>query len=629
MVYEEGGIRSIRMGEIEILRRIYVAIRDRDWGTVQPRFFDVKMQVQDSSFLITYQVENQQDGINFAWEGKLHGKEDGSISFTMDGHARTTFWKNRIGFCVLCPAGCAGRNTTIEHTDGIIKKVQFPVDICSNQPVMPFTNLCAISQNFDRDGRFKVRFEGDVFEMEDQRLWTDASFKIYCTPLSRPYPAEIQAGTCVSQSIQVEAHPPKSRSGRWITLPSNERSAVVSLRYPDAWGKLPEIGLGVASHDDPLTAGEIKRLQALHLNHLRVDLQLTHPDHATRLRRASLEAEGLEVRLEIALLVTAEKCEEELTMLRNLVIELQPSVCRWLVYPAREIYTGGSPTELVLRAARKYLQDYRPGIPFTAGTNTDYIFLKRSPPPVEWMEQVCIAMNPQVHAFDNLSLVETLEAQPMVVESARRLANGLPVVVSPVTMKPRFNPYATGSVPATPSGLLPPQVDPRQASLFGAGWTLGSLRAMVTSKVESATYFETTGWRGVMERETGSPLPEVFSSQPGDIFPLYHILADVGEFKDGRVAALEASDGLKVSGLALRTENRERILLANHTGEIIPITMDAPLGGYPARFLDETTAEIAIRSPEAFRQGCVEVINSTTGLLSINLKPFGLVCMDK
>lgn len=29
-------------------------------------------------------------------------------------------------------------------------------------------------------------FEGDVFEMEDQRNWTDASYKTYCTPWGCP-----------------------------------------------------------------------------------------------------------------------------------------------------------------------------------------------------------------------------------------------------------------------------------------------------------------------------------------------------------------------------------------------------------------------------------------------------------
>lgn len=33
-----------------------------------------------------------------------------------------------------------------------------------------------------------IDFSGETFEMEDQRNWTDASFKTYCRPLARPAP---------------------------------------------------------------------------------------------------------------------------------------------------------------------------------------------------------------------------------------------------------------------------------------------------------------------------------------------------------------------------------------------------------------------------------------------------------
>src|SRR4051794_871857 len=32
--YEEGGLRYIRLGDREVLRRVYVAVRDRNWGTI-------------------------------------------------------------------------------------------------------------------------------------------------------------------------------------------------------------------------------------------------------------------------------------------------------------------------------------------------------------------------------------------------------------------------------------------------------------------------------------------------------------------------------------------------------------------------------------------------------------------
>ena len=142
------------------------------------------------------------------------------------------------------------------------------------------------------------------------------------------------------------------------------------------------------------------------------------------------------------------------------------------------------------------------------------------------------------------------------------------MIVSPVTFKPRFNPVATGPIPPTPPGELPPQVDPRQMSLLGAGWTLGSIKHLAQAGVASITYFETTGWRGVMETEAGSPAARRNSHPcPAASIPLYHVLADVGEFRGGEVVSARSSDGLAVEALVLRRDGRRRILLANLTAE--------------------------------------------------------------
>ena len=36
--------------------------------------------------------------------------------------------------------------------------------------------------------------EGDTFEMEDQRNWTDASYKTYVRPLALPWPYTLAGG---------------------------------------------------------------------------------------------------------------------------------------------------------------------------------------------------------------------------------------------------------------------------------------------------------------------------------------------------------------------------------------------------------------------------------------------------
>ena len=47
----------------------------------------------------------------------------------------------------------------------------------------------------------EVRFEGDTFETEDHRNWTDASFKTYVRPLALPWPYVLPKGETFTQSV--------------------------------------------------------------------------------------------------------------------------------------------------------------------------------------------------------------------------------------------------------------------------------------------------------------------------------------------------------------------------------------------------------------------------------------------
>ena len=329
---------------------------------------------------------------------------------------------------------------------------------------------------------------------------------------------------------------------------------------------LPPIGLGMASHGAPLTATEISRLRALNLRHLRVDLVLADPAYPARLRQATAEARALGVPLEIALRISPDNADGELAALRRLLDALRPNVCRWLVFPAKELFRGGSLLREVIEPARTHLAGYGDAA-LVSGTDADFIFLARSLPPLELVDALTFAITPQVHAFDNASIVETLADAGCRRAQRQSIGGRKPVYVSPVTLKMRHNPYATGAIPPTPPGELPPQVDPRQMSLFAACWAAGSVRNLAQSGAAGITYFETTGWRGVMETERGSPAPDKFRSIPGAVFPVYHVLADIGEFAGGEVLAGRPSDALTVDGIALRRDDRLRVLIANMTAE--------------------------------------------------------------
>jgi hypothetical protein len=223
-------------------------------------------------------------------------------------------------------------------------------------------------------------------------------------------------------------------------------------------------------------------------------------------------------------------------------------------------------------------------------------------------------------------MAENLEGQAFTVEAARQFAGGLPIAVTPVTLKPRFN-RITASEPEE----LPGDVDARQMSLFGAGWTLGSLKYLAEAGANSITYYETTGWRGVMETELGSPLPEIFRSTPGCVFPLYHVLADVGEFAGGSIILSTSDAPLKITGLVLRKKSQERLLLANLTPELQLVdVMDEGFEGGRVRvtFLDETCVQAAMSSPESFRAAAGDLVPVRGGLLTVELRPFALARID-
>ena len=61
-----------------------------------------------------------------------------------------------------------------------------------------------------------------------------------------------------------------------------------------------------------------------------------------------------------------------------------------------------------------------------------------------------------------------------------------------------------------------------------------------------------------MESEAGPPLPERFPSRPGQVFPMFHVFADVNEFRGGEVLPSRSTRPLAVDGLVLRRGRSRR-----------------------------------------------------------------------
>ncbi len=598
LLFSNGDLRQLRVGEVEIVQRIYVAVRDQDWGTAPATLHDLVIDDHLDRFRITFTAVHRENEVGFTWRGQIDGSADGTVRFTMDGRADTTFKRNRIGFCVLHPASAAGTPVTLTHSDGSQSASEFPTLVSPHQP---FMDLRAITHEFAPGQYAEVSFEGDIFETEDQRNWTDASYKTYSTPLSLPFPVTVEAGTTIRQEVTVRVHgnlpQPMGQAGSAPVAVNIEQSTVATL---------PQLGLGCASHGQPLSAQEAAHIAALKLSHLRVDLDLSQPDVGETLARAVSDANAVGAALEIALFV-GEDVAREIDTLEQLLAATSPNVARWLVFARHAAITPAA----TVTALRPTLARFAPDAPIGGGTNLYFVHLNRTHPPVEVLDFVCYSINPQVHAFDLVSLVENMTAQPATVVSARAFVGDKPIVISPITLRARFNADAAGPPAPTPPGELPYSGDVRQPTGFAAAWTLGSLSNLAQAGVAALTYYETTGWRGVLETEAGTPLPDKFPSQPGQLFPVYHLFHALAPYAGGEVHRVTISDPLTIAAIAVTRAGQHCTIVANLRDTTQQVAIQGHHGALALQTLGDPAGSIAF--------------DHAQGSLTIELAPYALV----
>jgi hypothetical protein len=164
-------------------------------------------------------------------------------------------------------------------------------------------------------------------------------------------------------------------------------------------------------------------------------------------------------------------------------------------------------------------------------------------------------------------------------------------------------------------------VDRRQLSLLGAGWLVGSLRALAEAGAASVTWFETTGWRGVMEVAGGPPLPDEFPSVPGVVFPMYYVLRAVADFRQGGLRRVHLSHPLQVQAVVLESAGRQRWIVANVTG--LAQRVKLPVKGV-LRVLDAAAAAPTGEEPEGFWS----TVPEDCGAGDLELAPWTIVFLD-
>ncbi len=363
--------------------------------------------------------------------------------------------------------------------------------------------------------------------------------------------------------------------------------------------EIPPIGFQIGRM--PILSDEAMAIvRTLAPSHLRVDVCLSGRDWMDRLRDAVSLASAVNTALEVGI---AWGQDLDVGALRDLVVRLPAAnrVARMLVLGDGKALPRGE----VLALVRREIKALRPEVPVLTASAGHFAMLNRDWDQLADADGVAYGIQAQVHASDDLSLIESLDGQSATVIAAR-LKGGRPVTVSAVA----FGPGDPDDPP-----------DPRWPTLFGAGWTIGSLAALSGAGAASLTYQGLVGADG--------PVLAPVTADGVKVSPAFHALADVLEMRPAQVVATTLREDLPAAVLALASDDAVRVMIANLSARGVLTTVSG-LGANPVavRSLDADGSEIAGRSPERFRSSTEQRLPAD-GVLSFVLGPFALATLTQ
>lgn len=597
--FDGGQLRWIKVGGVEVIRAIAFLIRDRNWSTASALLSNVSLDQREDSFTLEFDARCPTIDGDFLWHGSFSGKSDGSITCIGRGHPERDFVTGRTGFVILHPLrGTVGETLTIEHTDGTVEKAHMPEAIVPDQP---FFNVRAMTHQPLPGVRATIRMEGDAWETEDHRNWTDASLKTYCRPLSLPWPYEIPAGQEVRQSVLL------SFEGR---LPeAGPVPHAVSVTVGEERGRVPALGLSVLPEDAEKAAGSSELVASAGFSHLNVRLDLRHDKWHSPLAHYRSLADRARTQVVLEIILAGDRPpSEELGPVAETVNEagLRPEAV--VVTPAQDLqsYPPGTPFpegvpsyESLAAAARKAFPKARIG----GGMLSNFTELNRKRPPTGVFDFIVHATSGLVHAADDRSVMETLESIGHIIRATKKIAGKASYRIGPSHIGNSFNPYGSSVTPNPENRRVTmARVEPRHRGLFGAAWHLGFLSQVADGGLEAATMASPVGEFGIAYAPGPHAQPLYDEATPAPlVYPLYHVLAGVAKGAGNARVELLSGDTDRVRGLAWRDGKTLHVWLANMTVDDLVLDVSGiPAGS--AVVLDEVSFAEAIGDPAFMQQ---------------------------
>ena len=530
-------LRTLTWHGVEVVRAISWPVRDSNWITLPQDILSESFD--ESNGAAAYALEfTAFDGL-LACNLNIEANAAGSVRADLEMKAVEDFRTNRAGFTVLHPVNdVAGEPLSIVHSDGSVEASAFPNLISPGQPAFDIAGL----RHAVGTAQVEIEFEGEVFEMEDQRNWSDASYKTYCPPLVFPFTYSIKKGETRRQSIGIALSGQRPESAAASSIPG------IELR--ESGEAFPAMGLSVEKGWTG-SGADASALKDCGVSHLQI--------------RAGPEIDT-DFLSEAAELATSTGAEIDL----ELVMPSDSSAAEFLELAAQSVRSAGLKPARAIAVPEPYMNSYQPSGPWPkgpapqevikdareafpgaeigGGVLTNFTELNRCRPDADSCDFVTHGITAIVHVSDDRSVVEALESFPSIFKSATALGGRLPYRLGLVSLGMRSNPYGD-SVAPNPEGIRQTMAmhDPRHCGLFGAAWAVGALAATEGNSVNAISLGSPAGPFAVVSEKQPVPRAGLDGIADSEVIPLYHVFRFA--------AGLKANSRVSVEGLppGLRT----------------------------------------------------------------------------
>ena len=601
---EPESVRGIRWRGIEVVRGISWPIRDENWVSMPQKGTGESLAVNSD----TAELDQEFTVANGDLQCRLTLCADsrGSIEFQLTMNPQVDFRTNRSGFAVLHPvSGVAGTPLAVRHSDGSLEETEFPHLISPSQPAFDIVGIRHQVSGVDVD----ISFAGEIFEMEDQRNWSDASFKTYCHPLVFPFTYTLGAGESYVQSISISLSGGRAGSGT---------SARKALELTPVAAPFPDIGLALekgwmcSPENAPLVAVAGPRF---------AQVRTETGEDPEFLAEAARFAQELEIEVDLEVVVPGNlDASESLRSVADAAAAAGLAPKRILPLPEGYLDShqpigpwpeGVKPAEAVVAAKGVFANSVVGG-----GILTNFTEFNRCPPDPEVCGFVSHGLTPLVHTADDRSVIETLESYPSIFASAEALGGGLPYRLGLVSIGMRSNPYGP-AVADNPDQIRQCMAmhDPRHQGLFAAAWIVGALAQTEGHSVEAVSLGSPGGPFAIVSEPLEVLRPMFDKSESAQVYPIYHSFRAAAAMSGkARLAVSGLPHG--VHGVATESQGGVELILANLSDGSAEVSL--PFAQASAALLSCTSFDNAVADEnwiESSRRQCGE---------QIELPPYGV-----